>query len=66
MEVSGLVGDAVERSKVLDLLDAVGRVFWGAQTEKQKQLPSPQEQKRIEPPKPKTGRHSDMDDDIPF
>jgi hypothetical protein len=64
MEVSGVVGDTVERSRVIDLLDAIARVFWGAQTEKQKQLPPPKEPKRIDPPKPKPKR--EMDDDIPF
>jgi hypothetical protein len=70
MEVSGVVGDAVERSKVIDILDAIARVFWGAQTEKQKQLPSPNRPKTIEPPRPKTDPakppRSEMDDDIPF
>jgi hypothetical protein len=66
-EVSGVVGDIVDRTKVLDLLDAVARVFWGAQTERQKQLPRPK-QPKLEPPKPKIDRpnRSDMDDDIPF
>lgn len=69
MEVSGVVGDAVERTKVIELLDAIGRVFWGAQTEKQKQLPPPTRPKTIEPPRPKIEPRkpaSDMDDDIPF
>jgi hypothetical protein len=69
MEVSGVVGDAVVRSKVIDLLDSVGRLFWGAQTEKQKQLPPPQKPKTIEPPKPKLASpksRSDSDDEIPF
>jgi hypothetical protein len=66
MEVSGLVGEAAERSKLLEILDAVARVFRGAQTEKQRQLPSPPKQKRIEPPRPNPKRASDMDDDIPF
>ncbi len=68
MEVSGMVGDAVERTKIIDILDAIGRVFWGSQTEKQKQLPAPK-QKKIEPPKPKVEERkqpSEMDDDIPF
>jgi hypothetical protein len=38
VDVSGLLGDAVERSKVIGLLDAIGCLFWGAQSEKQKQL----------------------------
>ncbi|MET4442850.1 deoxyribodipyrimidine photolyase-like uncharacterized protein [Bradyrhizobium sp. GM2.2] len=29
MEVAGVVGDAAERSKIVDILDAVGRVFLG-------------------------------------
>jgi hypothetical protein len=67
IEVSTVIGDVVDKTKVLDLLDAVARVFWGAQTERQKQLPPPK-QPRIEPPNPKIGRKpsSDMDDDIPF
>lgn len=66
MEVSGVLGDAAERSKLIDILDAVGRVFWGSQTEKQKQLPAPN-QKKLEAPKPKIEKKpSDMDDDIPF
>ena len=68
MEVSGVIGDVVERSKIIDLLDAIGRLFYGAQTDKQKQLPPPKETKRIEPPRPKIEppKRSDMDDDIPF
>ncbi|MDA9529799.1 hypothetical protein [Bradyrhizobium sp. CCBAU 25338] len=68
MEVAGVVGDATERSKIIDIFDAIGRVFWGAQTEKQKQLPAPT-QRKIEPPKPKIEEKkppSNMDDDIPF
>ncbi|SFM50664.1 hypothetical protein SAMN05216573_102174 [Bradyrhizobium sp. Rc3b] len=67
MEVAGVIGDAAERSKIVDILDAVGRVFWGSQTEKQKQLPAPR-QKKIEPPKPKVEerKQPEMDDDIPF
>lgn len=67
VDVSGLVGDAVERSRIIELLDAIGRLFWGAQSEKQKQLPAPKEKKQIEPPKPKIEKpKADMDDDIPF
>jgi hypothetical protein len=63
IEVASVVGELVDKSKVLDLLDAVARVFWNAQTEKQKQLPAPK-QPRLEPPKPKLPKPSD--DDIPF
>jgi hypothetical protein len=67
IEVSSVVGEMVDKTKVLDLLDAVARVFWGAQTERQKQLPQ-LKQPKLEPPKPKIDRPkpSDMDDDIPF
>jgi hypothetical protein len=63
IEVASVAGEGVEKSKVLDLLGAVQRVFWGAQTEKQKQLPPPERPKRIEPPRPKVKKD---DDDIPF
>jgi hypothetical protein len=68
IEVSSVIGDVIDKTKVLDLLDAVARVFWGAQTERQKQLPAPKQPKTIEPPKPKieTRAPPDMDDDIPF
>jgi hypothetical protein len=70
IEVSSVVGEAVDKSKLLELLDAVGRVFWGAQTDKQKQLPAPKQPKHLEPPRPKIeppkNSAQDMDDDIPF
>lgn len=70
IEVSSVIGDAIDKSKMLGLLDAVGRVFWGAQTEKQKQLPAPKQPSSLEPPRPKIEppkqSGSDMDDDIPF
>jgi len=68
IEVSSVVGEAVEKSKLLEILDAIGRVFWGAQTERQKQLPGPKDPKTLEPPKPKPSQGSKPvdDDDIPF
>jgi hypothetical protein len=68
IEVSSVVGEAVEKSKLLEILDAIGRVFWGAQTERQKQLPGPRDPKTLEPPKPKPSQESKPrdDDDIPF
>ncbi|HEX3876806.1 MAG TPA: hypothetical protein VHW24_07470 [Bryobacteraceae bacterium] len=67
LEVAGVVGEGVERSKILQLMDSVARVFYGAQTETQKQLPAPKRPKAIEPPKPKPAApKSAMDDDIPF
>jgi hypothetical protein len=48
-------------------MDSVGRVFWGAQSEKQR-LPAPKQPKSIEAPKSKIEppKPSEMDDDIPF
>jgi hypothetical protein len=68
IEVSSVVSDAIDKTKVLDLLDAVARVFWGAQTERPKRLPAPTKPKPLEPPKPKieAKRPSEMDDGIPF
>jgi hypothetical protein len=66
IEVASVAGEVVEKSKVLEILGAVHRVFWGAQTEKQKRLPPPESPKRIEPPRPKIEKKSSMDDDIPF
>jgi hypothetical protein len=70
IDVSGLMGNIVERSKVIEILDSIGRVMWGAQTDKQKELSPPAPTKRIEPPRPKVEPRkrpsSDMDDDIPF
>jgi hypothetical protein len=64
VETAGVVGDVVEKSRILDLFDAIGRVIWGAKKEQEtKRLPAPAPQKRIEPPKVKRG---DMDDEIPF
>jgi hypothetical protein len=74
IEASTLTGDVVEKSKVLEIFDSIARVFWGAQTDRQKQLPSPQAPKQIPGPKrfpapshseSKTSPNS-MDDDIPF
>jgi hypothetical protein len=66
IEVSSVVGTVVEKSKILEILDAVQRVFWGAQTEKQRQLPPPEQTKSIEPPRPVLVRKSQPNDDIPF
>jgi hypothetical protein len=67
IEAASVTGEALEKSKVLDILDAIARVFWGAQTEKQKQIPAPPKQKRLEPPRDqKKSPPPADDDDIPF
>ncbi|MCK1391623.1 hypothetical protein [Bradyrhizobium sp. 1] len=60
IEVAEVTGKAVERSKILDLLDAVARVFGTSKNDDRPQLPAPKTPKRIE------HKRSDMDDDIPF
>jgi hypothetical protein len=68
IEVAGVMGDAVEKSKVLDVLDAIAGVIWGSKREGTKQLPAPPT-KRIEPPRASDPNHKgegDMDDEVPF
>jgi hypothetical protein len=62
IETAGVIGEAAERSKVLNVLDAIARVFWGAKTEEKKRLPPPVPPKRIAPPP----KRDDMNDEIPF
>jgi hypothetical protein len=68
IETAGVIGEATEKSKVLNVLDAIARVFWGAKTEDTKRLPSPTSPKRIEPPRAPapTPKRDDMNDEIPF
>ena len=71
VEAAGVVGELVEKSKVLDLLNAIARIIWGTKKDEEtKRLPAPTPPKRIEPPRraptlaPKT--NGDLDDEIPF
>jgi hypothetical protein len=69
VEAAGVVGESVEKSKVLDVLNAIARVIWGTKKEQEiKRLPTPTPPKRIEPPRaPKPApKKGDMDDEIPF
>jgi hypothetical protein len=69
VEVAGVIGDAVEKSKVLDVLNAIAKVIWGSKKEEEtKRLPAPSTPKRIEAPRVPTPsvRKGDMDDEIPF
>lgn len=64
---AGVVGEVAEKSKVLELLDAIARIFWGAQAESPKRLPPPSETKKLPAPKVVTKpKRGDMDDEIPF
>jgi hypothetical protein len=68
VEAAGVVGDAIEKSKVLDLLNAIGRVMWNTKDAQAKRLPVPTAPKRIEPPRPSkpAPKKGDLDDEIPF
>jgi hypothetical protein len=63
IETAGVVGDAVDRSKILELLGAIARVFWGARASAPAKIAGPTTPKRIEPPRSKTNPE---DDEIPF
>ena len=73
IEAGGVVGEVIEKSKILKLLDGIAHVFWDSKEEEIKRLPPPTPTKRLEPPKaptPAAGRPAskkrDPDDDIPF
>jgi hypothetical protein len=75
IETAGVVGDVVEKTHVLKILDSIAKVLWGLKTEEEtRRLPAPTAPKRIEVPKrvelslaKKSGRNrNDMDDEIPF
>jgi hypothetical protein len=81
VELSGYVGEGLERAQVFKLLDKIAGVIHGAKEEETAALPPPGERKQIEPPKdfaklkretapdslpkPKT-LAEDLDDEIPF
>jgi hypothetical protein len=61
IETADVTGEVLERSKILDLLDAIARVFGVAKKkEGTQQLPAPKKPKQIE------HKRTEMDDDIPF
>jgi hypothetical protein len=63
IEVADVTGDVVERSKVLEVLNAVARLFGTAKKEEgARRLPSPSKPKQIEHRK----QAQIEDDDIPF
>jgi hypothetical protein len=71
IETAGVMGEAVERSRVLRVLDLIAKVIWGAKAEEEaKQLPPMSKPKQIEPPRaPKPRAPTDFinpDDEIPF
>jgi hypothetical protein len=69
IEVADVAGEVVGRSRVLEVLDAVARLFGVAKKDEGlRQLPGPSKPKQIEhqKPSPKRIKNSEMDDDIPF
>ncbi len=75
IETAGVVGDVVEKTQLLKILDSIARVMWGAKTEEETRcLPAPTLPKRIEAPKrTKTipaqrsaPNKDDTEDEIPF
>jgi hypothetical protein len=75
IETAGVVGEVVEKTQLLKILDSIAKVMWGLKTEEEtKRLPAPTVPKRIEAPKrtkmmpvqrsaPNKG---DTEDEIPF
>jgi hypothetical protein len=69
IETGGVVGDVIEKSKILDLLNGIAKVIWGSKKEENaKRLPPSTPPKRIAPPRPHrpTRKRDEMDDEIPF
>jgi hypothetical protein len=69
IEAAGVVGDVVEKSNILKLLDSIAKVFWGSRKEEQsKRRPAPAPPKRIEAPRALrlTPKKCDLNDEIPF
>jgi hypothetical protein len=59
---SGIVGDSIHKSRILELMAAISAIFWGARPT-QRLIQAPPKPKHIEAPrKPKP----EMDDEIPF
>jgi hypothetical protein len=68
IEVADVAGEVISRGKILEVLDAVARVFGVAKNEETtRQLPAPTKPKQIEHKRPsRSEKRTDMDDDIPF
>lgn len=65
IEASGVMGEVVEKSRVLDIMDAISKIFWKSKQSEPKALARPVELKKISPPK-KRSEEVDLDDEIPF
>jgi hypothetical protein len=72
IESAEVVGEAIHKSKLLEALNTVARIFGAAKKEEEtRQLPAPTKPKQIEHQDskfrpPKIGNRGDMDDEIPF
>jgi hypothetical protein len=79
---AGVLGDVLEKSQIRGLLNSIERVFWGAQSDAQQQLPAPPKPRQIEGPRrerasegrwrspraasQKGNGFDDLNDEIPF
>jgi hypothetical protein len=73
---AGVLGEALEKSQFRSLLNSIERVFWGAQSDAQQQLPAAPKPRQIEGPKterasPRTTSQrgngaDDLNDEVPF
>jgi hypothetical protein len=70
VETAGVVGDVMERSRILEVLDAIAKIIWRSKKEEgTKELPAPSTPKRIERPrtsKPNSAKGDEMNDEVPF
>jgi len=70
IDVAEVAGEAIDKSKLLSIVDSITRLFGKAkETEAAKQLPPPAPMKQIGPPTKgyeELGAGPDLDDEIPF
>ena len=68
VEAAGVLGDSVEKSKVLDVLNTIARVMCGTKKDQEtKRLPPASPPKRLEAPRSqKSNKQKELDDEIPF
>ena len=63
----GVIDKATGKLKnVRGWVESIARIIWDKKQEQTKQLPTPPEPKKLEPPKRKGGASSGDDDEIPF
>jgi hypothetical protein len=79
---AGVLGEVMEKSQIRGLLNSIERVFWGAQSDAQQQLPAPPKPRQIEGPRTERASQgrtrppqataqkgngaNDLNDEVPF